>query len=179
MFDQKVGESVRVLGIDPGSRVTGYGLLEIHGSGLRCVESGVLKAKGDFNRRLYEIHSDFKSLLKELRPDVLCLERIFLGKNVDSAFKLGHIRGLIIAEAQALEMSVFEYGAREVKKGVTGYGQSDKLQVSQIVKKSLGLKGELSEDASDALALALHFCQGSRDRQSVMTRVQKPSGPSI
>ena len=152
----------RVLGIDPGSRITGYGLIHIDGQGLQMLETGVLQAKGDFNQRLFEIHRDFKYLIKDLKPDILCLERIFMGKNVDSAFKLGHIRGLVIAEAIGTNLQVHEYAAREVKKGITGYGQSEKSQVAQIVKSVLKIQGDLPEDATDALALALHYCQGPR-----------------
>ncbi len=151
---------MKILGVDPGSRITGYGLIEVKSSHLELIECGVLRAKGPrFEQRVSEIHLDFRSLIKELQPSTVCVERIFLGKNIDSAFKLGHIRGVIISEALQASCELFEYAAREVKKGITGYGQADKGRVSEFVQKQLSITGKIPEDASDALALAVHHGQ--------------------
>lgn len=148
-----------MIGIDPGSVHLGWGILEL-GSGMkiRDVQFGVLHAKprDSFYQRLFQLSSQLKGVLCANKPQVAVIERIFLGKNVDSAFKLGHIRGMCAVECQGRGLEIQEYAARTVKKQITGSGNSDKLTVQNFLSQQLGVRlNRETFDASDALALAL------------------------
>lgn len=149
---------MRILGIDPGSLVTGYGVLEKNGAGILHVDSGVIapSPRKLFSARLHEIYTNLGLLLKKFRPDEVAIEEVFFAQNVRSALKLGEARGvaLLAIENQALPM--FEYSAREVKQAITGYGQADKQQVQKMMQRLLKLPEPSAVDASDALAIA--FC---------------------
>jgi crossover junction endodeoxyribonuclease RuvC len=145
-----------ILGIDPGSRFLGYGVISVHSSQMKALDYGVLKFDADLplSERLLSIGLGVQELFKKFKPDHLSLEKIFLGKNADSAFKLGHARGVIIYEALTANSQVFEYATRVVKKGITGNGGSEKQHVSLVVANLLKLPSLKSLDASDALAMA-------------------------
>lgn len=147
-----------ILGLDPGSRFTGVGILEADRDQIRHIYHGVIDAsKGEtFHQRVTKIGLGFGDLLVKFRPDVVVIEQIFLGKNADSAFKLGHARGICMFEAVKAGAEVREYATRLVKKGVTGNGGSDKLQVQAALEKLLQVRIQGAIDASDALALAYH-----------------------
>ena len=149
-------ESVRVLGIDPGSRYTGYAIVDVVGSNARVVQHGVLKLpqKQPVMERLKLLDVLLRDLVDEYRPDEVVVEEIFVAHNVRSALVLGQVRGVVIVAAGA-RCPVFEYSARAVKKAVTGYGQAEKKQVAQMVKTLLQLPETPPQDAADALALAL------------------------
>lgn len=158
-----------VLGIDPGTVVTGYGLVEMRPETLESSSSEVLPVsyvfaqdiklgKGEgLHQRLEALSKNLRHILERYRPNMMVIEKLFLGKNVDSAFKLGHARGVCIAECVMRGIPVCEYSSRYVKKVITGHGGSSKEGVRGYLEKRLGttLQG-LSLDASDALALA--FC---------------------
>jgi crossover junction endodeoxyribonuclease RuvC len=159
-----------VMGIDPGSIRLGFALLEVSGSGLRqhikAKNFGIIEPGcAEFNERLGILLTELHGLFEKHKPSALSIERVFLGKNVDSVFKLGHARGLVIAIASQLGIPIFEYAAREVKKGVTGSGAADKAQVQVCVLSQLKLRPvlpsgrALPSDATDALALALHHAR--------------------
>ena len=150
-----------ILGIDPGSLFTGFGAVKTDGHRLEHVSHGVitLPRAMSFGERLAVIAAETEALLLDLKPDVTVVERIFLGKNADSAFKLGHARGVVIAAAARARSEIVEYATRSVKKGVTGSGASTKEQVQMILFASLGLCSESSLDASDALALAFYHAR--------------------
>lgn len=150
--------SLTILGLDPGSRVTGYGLIRADGGRLIHLAHGalVLDAEAPFPARMAELARGVRTLLLEHRPQAVVLERIFLGKNADSAFKLGHARGVLMAEAAQAGADLFEYAARSVKKGVTGRGGAGKEEVQLVVRQLLGLGAISRWDASDALGLACH-----------------------
>jgi crossover junction endodeoxyribonuclease RuvC len=154
------GDKVKVIGIDPGSLHLGWGIIGIDFQGkVSQVEFGVLQApaKLSFYERLHHMSQNLSQILQEHRPHAASIERIFLGKNVDSAFKLGHIRGMCAVECQSLGVKINEYAARTVKKQITGAGNSDKLTVQSFLSQQLGVNfAGHSFDASDALALA--FC---------------------
>jgi crossover junction endodeoxyribonuclease RuvC len=166
-LDQKI----RILGVDPGSQRTGIAMLEFHlpkaGSfqqmnQIKPLQAGVLSAKStDFHQRILEITSSFETHLLESRPDFVVFEKVFLGKNPDSAFKLGHIRGALMVAALKHRVVLHEMATRKVKKIVTGNGGSEKKQVLLSLCHSLKISPEafenLTEDASDALALAYAF----------------------
>ncbi len=145
-----------IIGIDPGSRFLGFGIISFKNNVLVAREYGVLKfdSREDLTTRLLEIGQGVKDLIQEYKPDHMSIEKIFLGKNADSAFKLGHARGVVIYQALEARVSVFEYATRSVKKGITGNGASDKDHVRMVVQNLLKLPPIKSLDASDALALA-------------------------
>ena len=147
-----------VLGIDPGSRFAGFGLLLESGMNWQHLESGVIRLKTNqiLPDRLLELSLALHSLYDKYRPDLTVVEKVFLGKNVDSAFTLGHARGVVLLEAARSGSEIREYAARSVKKSVTGYGAADKVQVQNFLKSLLGVPSFERDDASDALALALH-----------------------
>lgn len=145
-----------ILGIDPGSRFLGYGVVSVTAGQVKAVDFGVLKFNPDIplTERLLTIGEGVQQLFARFNPDQLSLEKIFLSKNADSAFKLGHARGVIIYEALKARAEVFEYATRVVKKGITGNGGAEKEHVRLVVQNMLGLGQVKSLDASDALAMA-------------------------
>ena len=155
-----------ILGIDPGSRLTGYGIIEETPQGLRYIASGCIRSDAEeFPVRLKLIFDGVISLARQFRPDELAIEQVFMHKNADSALKLGHARGAAICAAQAAGLPVFEYAARQVKLALVGKGSAEKGQVQHMVKILLGLKGTLQTDAGDALGVCLchaHYQQTRR-----------------
>ena len=150
-----------ILGIDPGSRFLGFAALEVSSQQpliMKPLEYGVLKFNADENlsQRLLEIGEGISDLMKSYKPDHMSLEKIFLGKNADSAFKLGHARGVVIYEALRADVEVHEYATRVVKKGITGNGGAEKEHVRLVVQNLLKLPPIKSLDASDALAMACY-----------------------
>lgn len=149
---------MRILGVDPGTVRTGYGVIdEINGS-LGFLESGVIRTSPTHSipRRLKRIYSGLQGVIEQYRPDVISIENIFLAHNPRSALKLGHARGVAILAAVNRDLDVYEYTPAEVKKTIVGFGRADKSQVQQMVKRLLSLSDSpLSLDASDALALAI------------------------
>ena len=149
---------MRVLGIDTGSRVTGYGVIEIDGADCVFVDCGVIRVKpaDALALRLRVIHERVVEVIQELRPDAAAIESVFHSANVQSALKLGHARGVCIHAAAAANLPVYEYSPAEVKCAVTGYGRAEKPQVQQMVRALLKLVDwPNSYDASDALAVAI------------------------
>lgn len=150
-----------ILGIDPGSRFLGFAALEVshsHPLKMKPLEFGVLKfdQKADLIDRLLEVGQGVEALLKDYKPQHLSLEKIFLGKNADSAFKLGHARGVVVYEALKHQVEVFEYATRVVKKGITGQGGAEKEHVRLVLQNLLKISSIKSLDASDALAMACY-----------------------
>lgn len=150
--------SLTILGVDPGSRITGFGVIRIEKGQIEHVNHGVIVLDGDeaFPIRMKELGASFREVMEKYRPQQVVIEKIFLGKNADSAFKLGHARGVIMYEAGLGLADVHEYATRVVKKGVTGNGGSSKEDVEAILKAILNLKVINRIDASDALAMACH-----------------------
>ena len=146
----------RVLGIDPGSRVTGYGVVDAASGGYTYVVSGVIRTgTSDFPERLRVIFTDLDALIEQYRPEVLAVEQVFVQKNVSSALKLGHARGAAICAGATRGLAVAEYTPRAVKQALVGTGAADKAQVAHMVRQLLGVDSPLAEDAADALAVAL------------------------
>jgi crossover junction endodeoxyribonuclease RuvC len=158
----------RILGLDPGSRATGYGVIDVGQGDPRFVSCGTIRATGeDFPARLKEIYAGVVALVAEHRPDEIAIERVFVNRNPDSALKLGQARGAALAATFASPASIHEYSPREVKLGVTGTGAADKLQVQKMVRLLLGVAGPLGADAADALAIALCHAHGRGTRIAV------------
>ncbi|MDY7026447.1 MAG: crossover junction endodeoxyribonuclease RuvC [Pseudomonadota bacterium] len=143
------------LGIDPGSRKTGYGVIEFDKT-LRCVAHGVIRVeKLSMNERLNAIFCEISDLVQHFKPDEAAIEKVFLGKNADSALKLGQARGAAIVAMTSLNLDVAEYSAKQVKQAVVGTGAGKKEQVQQMIQYLMKLKECLQEDAADALAVAV------------------------
>jgi len=156
----------RVLGIDPGSRITGYGLLEIDGQQLRYVASGCIRpAAGRLPERLAEIYHGVRELIVTHGPQEIAIEEVFLARNPDSALKLGQARGVAIAASVAEGLAVHEYAARSVKQAVVGTGRASKEQVQHMVRVILRLPGTPAADAADALAIAICHVNTSRRKE--------------
>jgi crossover junction endodeoxyribonuclease RuvC len=145
-----------IIGIDPGTRVTGYGVICAEGDRLSGIECGViaLNEKESLAQRLAELSKNLTEIFVRFKPQEVVVERIFMGKNADSAFKLGHARGVCLQAAGLFGAPVFEYATRSVKKAVTGNGAAEKEHVKLVVENLLGLRSDFL-DASDALALAV------------------------
>ena len=148
---------VRILGIDPGSRRTGYGVIDVHGAGneARLVDAGAIATAGEHRDRLRRIFSEMEKLIRRHRPGEISIERVFVHRNADSALKLGQARAAALCGTFEADVPVFEYAARYVKKAVVGRGNAEKGQVQVMVKTLLGLREAPASDAADALALAL------------------------
>ena len=160
--------SRRVLGIDPGSRTTGYGIVDVAGSAVRYVDSGCIRLAGEaIPLRLMKIHRAIEELVSTYRPQEFAIEAIFVHKNPNSALKLGQARGVAICAAVVAQLPVSEYAAKSIKQAVVGKGGAEKTQVQHMVKILLNRSGALQSDAADALAVALthaHYLQ-TRIRQ--------------
>ena len=154
---------VRILGLDPGSLVTGYAVIELRGVDVSYLASGTIRAQGDcLTERLQDIFEGVDRLTGEYRPEEVAVERIFMHRNADSALKLGQARGAALCATFALRPRVFEYAPREVKQAVVGSGAAEKQQVQSMVKRLLKLTGPVSADAADALAIALCHAHSRR-----------------
>jgi len=148
--------TITILGIDPGSRVTGVGVIQAQGSTLKHVYSESLKLpKGELPQRLKAIYSRLQTIIAQTRPDIVSIEKVFLAKNPQSALVLGHARGAAVLAAVNNELPVVEYSATEIKKTVVGRGRADKAQVQHMMRILLNLRVAPEEDASDALAAAV------------------------
>ncbi len=149
-------DSVRVLGIDPGTRITGFGVVEAASGRIRYVASGCVRTTpGDMAPRLAEIYRGLTAVIEAHVPQHVAVEQVFVARNPSSAIKLGQARGVAIAASVACELDVHEYAPRRVKQAVVGTGKADKSQVQHMVRTILGLDGEPQEDAADALAIAI------------------------
>lgn len=150
-----------IIGLDPGSLNFGYGVIRAKGSDIYHVAHGVIKntSADPMPDRILKISQKLSEVFHEHKPEHAVVEKIFLAKNADSAFKLGHVRGVAILEAMKANCQVAEYAAREVKKGISGFGGSDKSQILFMVRHLLGLPDLQQYDAADALALAIFHSQ--------------------
>ncbi|HEX9656109.1 MAG TPA: crossover junction endodeoxyribonuclease RuvC [Bacteroidota bacterium] len=150
--------SIIVLGVDPGTIVTGYGIVERKGSTLKLMSSGVIRNSPDSSMpvRLKRIYCELQSLITTFHPDEFAIESAFYGKNPQSALKLGHARGVSILAAVEQEIPTSEYSPREVKKAVVGKGTASKDAVKFMVQSMLGARNSvMALDSSDALAVAI------------------------
>lgn len=154
-----------IIGVDPGSTATGYGIIKKNGTRSSHVASGVIrpnKAAGH-SRRLWEIHRELDAVIREHRPSVMVVESLFYGDNSQSLMKLSQVRGVILLLGENHNMSIFEYSPMEIKKGLTGYGRADKSQMVFMVAKILNLTPFKSADEADAVAMALYHSHICRD----------------
>lgn len=162
---------MRVLGLDPGSRSTGFGVVDGSGNRYRSVRHGHIapSARLDLPRRLHAIATRVGELIDEFAPDCVAVEEAFYHESVRSTLVLGHVRGALLVAAVSRGVALAEYSPREVKLSVTGGGAASKEQVAFMVRRLLGLGGALQADAADALAVAL--CHHHRVRLRAPARV--------
>lgn len=161
---------MRVLGIDCGSRVTGYGVIDSDGADCVFVCCGAIRSKASdpLSSRLKCIYSGIVEVIRQVEPEAAAFESLFYATNVQSALKLGHVRGVSMFAAAESNLSVFEYSPLEVKSAVTGYGRAEKPQVQQMVRALLKLNAAPEPyDASDALAVAICHIHTHRFNKSL------------
>jgi crossover junction endodeoxyribonuclease RuvC len=146
-----------VLGVDPGSIVTGYGLVEKANNHLSCIDAGVISSPENipFYDRIHKIFRSMVDIMERYRPTEMAIEDVFFAKNVKSSLKLGHARGAALIAAVDCGVKVFEYTPLEIKKSVVGYGRATKEQICSMAQIILKLPKKLGPDSSDALAVAI------------------------
>jgi len=146
-----------VLGVDPGSRVTGYGLVERNALHLTCLHAGTFGTSLNrlFFERIYEVFQSMTEIMSRFRPEEMAIEDLFFHKNLQSALKIGHARGAVLIAAVQNRVKIFEYSPLEIKKSVVGYGRASKEQVRSMTQVILKMKALPPLDASDALATAI------------------------
>jgi crossover junction endodeoxyribonuclease RuvC len=162
------GQAIRIIGIDPGLRNVGWGLIEAEGARLTFVACGSIKTRADLSlaERLAQIHRGLAALIEERRPDEAAVEETFVNRDPQSALKLGQARGVALAAPALLGLIVAEYAANVIKKTIVGVGHAEKQQVAMMVKMLLPNCEIASPDAADALAVAITHAQhrGARRR---------------
>lgn len=166
-----------ILGIDPGSRKTGFGMIEKSGNHIRHVENGTfyLEDKETFAERLVYLHKKITTVATSFKPHAIVIENIFYHKNPKSLQKLGEVRGVAILSGALLELEIFEYTPLEVKKAITGHGVASKEQVQFMVRRLLKLTDLAEENASDALALALCHAQTNNNLATLIKNTKAPA----
>lgn len=160
-------QSIRIFGVDPGSRIAGFGVVDCLGEKVTHLQHGIISLTDEpsFAARLLGLSQSLQSLLLKHQPDWVVIEKLFLGKNPHSAFQLGHARGVVLVEAQRYGAQLAEYTPRAIKKTMTGLGAADKQAVALALKRLLKIETITHLDASDALALAWHQSQVLLEQQ--------------
>lgn len=163
-----------VLGLDPGSQIAGYAVIQQSGDKVRRVDSGslILPKKASYSERLMILHKNLEEIFKAHQPNVVVVEKAFFGKNADSAFKLGQVRGVCLLLAAQYGAELHEYAAKRIKKVITGSGAATKEHVQMVVSAMIGQPVQGTFDESDALAIA--FCH--LNEQSVKDKLNHPWG---
>lgn len=157
---------MKILGVDPGTHVTGFGVVEIHGSCLVHVASGTIRTDHQpLPERLEAIANNLNIVFQQYIPEAVAVESIFHARNANSALKLGHARGVVLLCAAQAKLPIFEYTASQIKKATTGQGNADKKQVQAMVKLVLSTNMPMAFDASDALAAAI--CHASHAQSQI------------
>jgi len=170
----------RILGIDPGSRVTGYGIIDQDGQHMTYVASGCIRAKGEsLSERLGVIFAGVNAIIHEFLPEEMAIERVFMNKNADSALKLGQARGAAICASVHSKLPVDEYAAREIKQAVVGKGGATKEQVQHMVCVLLSLSKKPQSDAADALGVAVCHGHHSQTRRRMQASQQGHGGVPV
>lgn len=161
---------MKVLGIDPGTHNVGYGVLEKNNGAIRSLEYGVVRsiARRDLSFRLGEIYRKLDTIIGQIKPDIISIEKVFFGVNVKSAISLGEGRGIILLLADLHDIEIHEFSPTQIKKAVTGNGRAQKYQIQKMMQGLLKLKDMPgSEDAADALAAAYCFLNSSKFQQLI------------
>jgi crossover junction endodeoxyribonuclease RuvC len=164
-----------ILGIDPGSLITGWGVIEAEGNRLHYAAHGIIGTSAALAQaeRLKQIYRGIQAVIHRYRPVVVSLEKVFFSRNVQSALKLGQARGIVMLAAAESEIPLSEYSATEIKVAVVGYGHATKEQIQKMVTALLAVRGVLRADAADALAAAICHIH-RRTYQSRIDEIGKP-----
>jgi crossover junction endodeoxyribonuclease RuvC len=166
----KAKPTTRILGIDPGTNILGFAVIEVEGDQIRVLEMGVLrlKDKKNQNEKLREIFLEVQATIERYLPQELAIEATFFGKNVQSMLKLGRAQGVAMAAGMTMGLNIFEYSPKKIKQSVTGNGNAAKEQVADMLCRMLSLNPEkLALDATDALSVAVcHHFQSGRPMSS-------------
>src|SRR5262245_27415765 len=177
---------MRVLGIDPGTVATGWGVVEVGGNRHCRVASGVIRCRAERRPGLWIVFGAVVDILEAHRPDALSIEKTFVSENVQSAFRLGEARGTVLVAAARAGVAVYEYSPAEIKMAVVGYGRAVKEQVQAMVTRLLSLPSNPATDEADALAAALCHLQAQRLRKLAgdgllqrRGRTRRPSAPPV
>lgn len=159
-------KTLRILGIDPGSHITGFGVIERQGNYLKHVLHGEIKARKDarLSATLVSLYEQLSEVIAQTEPAAMALENVFYGKNVRSLIKQAQVRGVVIFSGADHDVAVFEYSPLEVKKAVVGYGRAEKRQVQVMVRAILKLPEIPPADAADALAAAICHANFLKDK---------------
>lgn len=169
--------TTRILGVDPGSRSTGFGIIDAAPNGPVLVACGCIRTDSDnFPQRLKQIYDGIVAVVRQHQPDELAIEQVFMHKNADSALKLGQARGAALCAALVSGLEVHEYAARSIKQAVVGKGNADKTQVQHMVKILLKLSGQLQADAGDALGVALCHLHTRETNKRIEAMTRKIAG---
>lgn len=174
--------SLIILGIDPGTVNTGYGIIKINDKGLNCLDYGVLhSSEKSFSSRIHSMYKDIEELCKSYQPNHLAIEKVFFGKNPDTAFKLGHVFAICLLISKEEGIDFFEYASRFVKKSVTFSGNASKQMLSRFIKSFFSLPNPIGQkssslDATDALAVALCHSRQLKSLKPSETKFQKRAG---
>jgi len=162
-----------ILGIDPGSNITGFGIINAASNKYNYITSGSIRTtKNNLSKQLREIFEGISELVDRYKPEEVAIEQIFMHANVNSALKLGQARGVAIVAVAEENIKIAEYSARQVKQAVVGYGNAEKVQVQHMVKLLLKLENKLQADEADALAIAI--CHAN-SRLSLLSSLEKKS----
>ena len=146
----------RILGIDPGSRIAGYALIDSYKNKMDLIDFGTVKLHSDFDgEKLYQLSEFLIKIIESFKPDMIAIEKVFMGKNALSALKLGQARGVILLTAQKLGVIQFDYSPNEIKKAISGMGHASKEQVQFMAKQLFRLQEAPEVDAADAIAVAV------------------------
>ena len=148
-------DAVRILGIDPGSRLTGFGVVDSEGNKVELVDCGAIATSGEHSDRLRLIFSEIERLVARYSPQEIAIERVFVHRNPDSALKLGQARAAALCATFAANLPIYEYSPRHIKKAVVGRGAAEKEQVQHMIRLLLGMRAAPQADAADALAAAI------------------------
>jgi crossover junction endodeoxyribonuclease RuvC len=156
---------MRILGIDPGTGILGFGIIEAHKGKFQLVDGGVIRTpvKEDDAVRLLTIYEELTDIIAQNKPDVMSVEKLFFARNVTTAMTVSQARGVVLLCGKQADMEIYEYTPMQIKQAVTGYGKADKKQMQEMVRVILGLDEiPKPDDAADAIAAALTHAQSMR-----------------
>jgi len=177
MTEPRKVETPRVLGIDPGTRIVGYGIIDAHRGAPRAVAHGAIRLpKAPIAARLETIFREVRALVDRYRPQVLAIEEVFQGKNFQSVLKVGEARGVVILAAQLAGIEIREYAPARIKKAATGNGNAAKVQVEGMMTRILRIGATGSADETDALAVA--YCHAQSMGRAIPARESEPETPA-
>jgi crossover junction endodeoxyribonuclease RuvC len=157
---------MRILGIDPGTGICGFGVIEVNRGKLKMLTAGVIATppKTPLEDRLLDIYDSLRQIVEETKPDVVSIERLFFSKNITTGISVAHARGIAMLVARQANLPIYEYTPNQIKQSLTGYGSADKKQMQEMVRATLGLKSvPKPDDAADALATAITHRLMTRD----------------